>query len=210
MHEKILEMKHVIDDQELSLKQIVQSPPTTESFTELPLLVNDSGTVVIRFQQLIHEDMIKQYFTNESLSGGGPIDKIVMKEKEAFIVFTDQASKFIIESMYKLITEYITAAIRVARKGHHVIVGHKVEVQLISSESATGEHLHAVIPANVLLVKGLHPQYHDKSILKLYFSNQIICGGGDIAEITINGTEAYITYADPTGNTIAIAFTTVV
>ena len=27
------------------------------------------------------------------MSGGGPIDKIMMNEKEAFIVFTDQASK---------------------------------------------------------------------------------------------------------------------
>ena len=202
-------MKHVIDGQELSLKQIVQSPPTTESFTELPLLVNDGGTIVIRFQQLIHEDMIKQYFTNETLSGGGPIERIVMKEIEAFIVFTDQASKFIIESMYKLITEYITAAIRVARKGHHMIVGQKVEVQLVSSKPATGEHLHTAPPANVLLVKGLHPQHHDESILAVYFSNQIVCGGSDIAEITVNGTEAYITYADPTGNTIAIAFTSV-
>ena len=94
MLEKILEMKHVIDDQELTLRQIVSSPPATDLFTELPPLTNDSGTVVVRgFQQEVHKDVLELYFTHEPLSGGGPIDKIVMNEKEAFIVFTDQASK---------------------------------------------------------------------------------------------------------------------
>ena len=95
MHEKILESKHVIDGQELSLKQIVQSPPATEPVTEqLPPLISDSGTIVIRgFQQPIHKDMLDLYFTHEAKSGGGPIDEIVIKEKEAFIVFTDQAGK---------------------------------------------------------------------------------------------------------------------
>ena len=53
------------------------------------------GTVVVRgFQQPVHEDKLELYFTNEAKSGGGPIDEIVIKEKEAFIVFTDQASRF--------------------------------------------------------------------------------------------------------------------
>ena len=96
MHEKILESKHVIDEEELSLRQIVQSPPATEPVTELlPPLISDSGTVVVRgFQQPVHKDKLELYFTNETKSGGGPIDEIVIKEKEAFIVFTDQASRF--------------------------------------------------------------------------------------------------------------------
>ena len=96
MHEKILESKHVIDEEELSLRQIVQSPPATEPVTELlPPLISDSGTVVVRgFQQPVHKDELELYFTNEAKSGGGSIDEIVIKEKEAFIVFTDQASRF--------------------------------------------------------------------------------------------------------------------
>ena len=89
-------MKHVIDGQELTLRQIVPSP--ADSFTELPPLISGSGTVIVRgFQQEMHKDMLELYFTHEAKSGGGPIDKIVMKEKEAFIVFTDQASRVIIQ-----------------------------------------------------------------------------------------------------------------
>ena len=97
MHKKILESNHIIDGEELSLNQIVQSPPATEPVTELmPPLISDSGTVVVRgFQQPIHKEVLELYFTHEAKSGGGPIDEIVIKEKEAFIGFTDQASKFI-------------------------------------------------------------------------------------------------------------------
>ena len=97
MQEKILELKHVIDGEELALNQIVQSPPATEPVAELlPPLISDSGTVVVRgFQQPIYKDMLELYFTNEAKSGGGPIDDIVIKEKEAFVVFTDQTSKLI-------------------------------------------------------------------------------------------------------------------
>ena len=96
MNEKILGSKHVIDGEELFLKQIVQLPPATEPVTELlPPLISDSGTVVVRglFQQPVHKDWLDLYFTHEAKSGGGPIDEIVIKEKEAFVVFTDQASK---------------------------------------------------------------------------------------------------------------------
>ena len=94
MHKKILESKHIIDGEELSLNQIA---PATEPVTELlPPLISDSGTVVVRgFQQPIHKEVLELYFTHEAKSGGGPIDEIVIKEKEVFIVFTDQASKFI-------------------------------------------------------------------------------------------------------------------
>ena len=95
MHEKILESKHVINGEELPLKQIIQSPTATESVTELlSPLISDSGTIVIRgFQQPVHKDKLDLYFTHEAKSGGGPIDEIVIKKKEAFIVFSDQASK---------------------------------------------------------------------------------------------------------------------
>ena len=86
----LLEMK---DDKELSLKQVVPLPSAIGSFTEIPPLINDSGTVVVRgFQQEVHKDMLELYFTHERKSGGGPIDKIVTKEKEAYVVFSDQAS----------------------------------------------------------------------------------------------------------------------
>ena len=98
----ILETKHIIDGEELFLKQIVQSAPTTESFTELPPLINDGGagqvavsrTVVVSgFQHPIHEYILELYFTNETKSGGGPVDKIMTKEKEVYITFTDQTSR---------------------------------------------------------------------------------------------------------------------
>ena len=87
-------MKHVIDGQELTLRRIVPSPPATEFSTELPPLINDdSGAVVVRgFQQEVRKGVLELYFTHEVLSGGGPIDKIMIKEKEAYIVFTDKAS----------------------------------------------------------------------------------------------------------------------
>ena len=100
-----------------------------------------------------------------------------------------------------------TAAIRVAERVHHVISDQQVEVQLVVSEPATGEQLHPETSAdNTLLVKGLNPQYHTEAALDLYFSNQAKCGGGDIVEIILKGTEAYITYAEPGGTAVAVAF----
>ena len=49
------------------------------------------------------------------------------------------------------------------------------------------------------MIKGLNIQYHNKSTLELYFSNQAKCRGGDIAEITVQGPEARIIYAEPGG-----------
>lgn len=87
-----------------------------------------------------------------------------------------------------------------------MIVGQQVEVQLVVSEPATGEQLHNATSANTLLVKGLDPQYHGKEMLDLYFSNRTKCSGGDIAEIILKGTEAYITYTEPGGTALAVAF----
>ena len=102
---------------------------------------------------------------------------------------------------------YFTAAVRVAERGHHMIFGQQVEVQLVVSEPATGEQLHPETSAyNTLLVKGLNPQYHTEATLDLYFSNQERCSGGDIAEIVLKGTEAYITYAEPGGTAVAVPF----
>ena len=75
------------------------------------------------------------------------------------------------------------------------------------SEPATGEQLHTVTAANTLLVRGLDPQYHGKETLDLYFSNQTRCGRDVITEIILKGTEAYITYAEPGGTAVAVAFT---
>lgn len=91
VYEKIFQSKHVIDEQDLSIKEL---PPAIESSIEPFSMVNDGGTVVVRgFQQPVHESMLDLYFTNELKSGGGPIDRIVMKEKEIFVVFTDQESR---------------------------------------------------------------------------------------------------------------------
>ena len=100
----------------------------------------------------------------------------------------------------------VTAAVRVAERGHHMIFGQQVEVHLVVSEPATGEQLHPETSANnTLLVRGLDPQYHDEAVLDLYFSNQAKSGGGDIVEIILKGTEAYITYAEPGGTAVAVA-----
>ena len=164
----------------------------------MPLpMINDGGTVVVRgFQQPMHESMLDLYFINELKSGGGPIDRIVMKEKVIFVMFADQESRFILKS-YNFITDCFIAAIRVAERGRHVIVGQEVDVQLVTSEPATGEQLHTVTSANTLLIKGLNPQYHNKLTLELYFSNPAKCGGGNIAEIIMRDNEAYITYDEP-------------
>ena len=74
------------------------------------------------------------------------------------------------------------------------------------SEPAIGEQLQTVTSANTLLVKGLDPRYHGEEMLDLYFSNRTKCSGGDIAEIILKGTEAYITYAEPGGTALAVAF----
>ena len=96
------------------------------------------------------------------------------------------------------------AAVRVAEKGHHMIVDQEVEVQLVTSDPPTGEQLHTVTSANTLLVKGLNPQYRSKPMLELYFSNAAKCRGGEIAEIIIvRDDEAHITFVEPEGITVA-------
>ena len=88
-------MKLVSGDEELSPKQVAPLPSATDSFTEIAPFINDSKTVVVRgFQQTVYEDMLELYFTHEAMSGGGPIDKIVIKE--AFIVFTNPTSRLAI------------------------------------------------------------------------------------------------------------------
>ena len=86
-------MKLFTGDEELSSKQVAPLPSATRSFTGTPPFINDNNGVVVRgFQQTMHEDVLELYFTHEAMSGGGPIDKIMIKEKEAYIVFTDKAS----------------------------------------------------------------------------------------------------------------------
>ena len=104
-------------------------------------------------------------------------------------------------------SNYFTAAIRVAERRYYMIYGQQEEVQLVMSEPAMGEQLHPVTSAdNTLLVKGLNSQYHAEIALDLYFSNQAKSGGGDIVEIMLKDTEAYITYAKPGGTAVAVGF----
>ena len=93
---------------------------------------------------------------------------------------------------------YVVAA-KVAVKRHHNVLGHEAEVHLVVSEPATGEQLNTLTSVHTVLVKGLNAQYHNKSVLELYFSNEAKCGGGDIVEILVKDEEAYITYAEPEG-----------
>ena len=87
-------MKHVIDGEEVTVKEIIPLPPATDSFTEMPPLSDDSGTIVVRgFTKTVSKEMLEVYFTHEAKSGGGPVDNIVIKEKEAFVMFTNQASR---------------------------------------------------------------------------------------------------------------------
>jgi len=93
-------MKHVIDGQDLSLKKVKQ-PPVPETTT--PPLVTDGGTIVVRgFQHPISQEMMDLYFTNPLKSGGGEITKIVMREKEVYIVFTDQSSMKYVLTTYMI------------------------------------------------------------------------------------------------------------
>ena len=48
-----------------------------------------------------------------------------------------------------------------------MIVGQKVEVQLVTCEPPSGEQLYSVTSANTLLVKGLNAQCHNKATLEL-------------------------------------------
>ena len=94
MQESVLQMKHVIDGHELSLKQVKQ-PQVPDITATLPL-VTGGGTVVVRgYQHPISQEMIDLYFTNASKSGGGKIANIVIREKEVYIVFTEQTGMIV-------------------------------------------------------------------------------------------------------------------
>jgi len=92
--ETALQMKHFIGGQELSLEQVKQLP-VPETTATLPL-ITDAGTIVVRgFQQPISKGIVELYFTNTSKSGGGEIANILIREKEMFIVFTDQTGMIV-------------------------------------------------------------------------------------------------------------------
>ncbi|XP_065920901.1 uncharacterized protein [Dysidea avara] len=51
---------------------------------------------------------------------------------------------------------------------------------------------------DIVLVRGLSAS-HSQSVLKLYFTNKRKCGGGDVTNVILNGTQAYISFADSNG-----------
>ena len=96
-----------------------------------------------------------------------------------------------------------TVAARVAERTHHRIVGQDVEVQLVPQPVVTtSEKLYPSVDVmDTVLVKELSPT-HDESVLKLYFTNKKKSDGGDVTNIAIKDTHAYITFADPEGKSI--------
>ena len=96
---------------------------------------------------------------------------------------------------------YIDAA-RVAERSSHSILGQVVEVQLVDTEPTTGEPLLApVTHLDTIVVKGLGVRTNNESLLDLYFTNRVASGGGEVKKVEVKGTEAYVTFVDPEGNT---------
>ena len=94
----------------------------------------------------------------------------------------------------------LVVAARVAEKSQHNVLGRRVEVQLLVSETATEQLWDTTTStSDTILVQVLNPKCHNKSMLDLYFSNQAKCGGGKIAEVVVKDNEAYITYAESGG-----------
>ena len=151
-----------------------------------------------------NESMLELYFSNETKCRGGDIAEIVIvrDSSEAYITFIQPEGITIAFYFYEILNILFTVAARVAEKRQHNVLGYEVEVQLVAPEPTTEEYLHTVTSTNTLLIKGLNTQYHSEGMLELYFSNQAKCGGGDIAEIIVQGTEAYLTYAEPEGNVV--------
>jgi len=95
---------------------------------------------------------------------------------------------------------YYTVAARVAERPSHNILGQTVEVQLVDTEPATGEHLLApVARLDTVVVRGL-VEHKDESLLDLYFTNKVVSGGGEVKKVEFKGTEAYVTFIDPEGS----------
>ena len=51
---------------------------------------------------------------------------------------------------------------------------------------------------DTVLVRGLSAS-HSQSVLKLYFTNKRKCGGENVTSVILNGTQAYISFADSNG-----------
>ena len=95
-------------------------------------------------------------------------------------------------------------AARVAERPSHSILGQAVEVQLVDTESATGECLLAPgTHMDTIVVKGLG-EYNDELVLDLYFTNKVASGGGEVKKVEMKGTEAYVTFVDPEGSVCEI------
>ena len=170
--------------------------------------VTSTNTLLIKGlnAQYHNKAMLELYFSNEIKCRGGDIAEIVIvrDSSEAYITFIQPEGITIAFYFYEVLNIFFTVAARVAEKRQHNVLGYEVEVHLVNPEPwpATEEQLHTVTSTNTLLIKGLNAQYHSEVMLELYFSNQTKCGGGDIAGIIVQGTEAYLTYAEPGGNVV--------
>ena len=147
------------------------------------------------------KETLDLYFSNRTRCGGGNITEIILKGTEAYITYAEPGGTAVAVAFAfssKMFSPVVAA--RVAEKSQHTMLGHKVEVQVAVFEGATDQQLSTIIStSNTILVQGLNPKCHSKSMLDLYFSNQAKCGGGEIAEVVVKDNEAYITYAESGG-----------
>ena len=190
----------MIFGQQVEVQLVVSEPATGE---QLHPETSGNNTLLVKGldPQYHNEAVLDLYFSNQAKSGGGDIAEIILKGTEAYITYTEPggtavAVVFLFSS--KMFSPVVAA--RVAEKSQHVVLGHRVEVQLVISEATTDQQPDTITStSNTLLVQGLNPECHSQSILDLYFSSQTKCGGGDIAEVIVKEKEAYITYAESGG-----------
>ena len=89
-------------------------------------------------------------------------------------------------------------AAEVAERNHSNLLGQSVEIKLVGDTLSMDPVQTPAIPPGTILVKGLNSTQNEQ-VLELYFSNTN-CGGGEIAQVAVNGNNAYVTFADPQGN----------
>lgn len=99
---------------------------------------------------------------------------------------------------------HFVVAARVAEERQHNVLGHEVEVQLVSAAPITKPLVPPqVIATCTILVKGLK-DCHNESALRLFFTNKKKCAGGDITNVVIKKEIAYVTFADQKGRLLNI------
>ena len=76
-------------------------------------------------------------------------------------------------------------------------------MHLVDTAPSTEPQVNAV--TDTILVNGLM-EGHTESALKLYFTSKKKCGGGDVTKVVIKEESAYVSFADPKGSQLVIAY----